>query len=117
MIAPLCATTPSRAEQSLLGSADAQATVVLACRSVVAADTAAAALVAAARCSAARVVVLREPCDLVDTVSVRVYAAALTAWLAESTAGSAETRTIAALVNNAGADGGALTNFARIRDD
>jgi hypothetical protein len=90
----------------LLGSADAELTVVLACRSVVAADAAAAALVAAARCSAARVVVLREPCDLVDAVSVRVYAAALTAWLAESTAGSAEPRTIAALVNNAGTNGG-----------
>ncbi len=86
---------------------------MLACRSVASADAAAAALVAAARCSSARVVVLREPCDLVDSMSVRVYAAALTAWLAESTAGDAEPRTIAALVNNAGAKGGMPTKFPR----
>jgi hypothetical protein len=39
--------------------------------------------------------------------------AALTAWLVEPTAGNAEPRTIAALVNNAGANGGAPTKFPR----
>ena len=78
-------------------------TVVLACRNVVQANSAADAIAKATRTSRDKLVVLPEPLNLLDNGSVRTYAAALGKHLAG--------RRISALVNNAGL--GSQTTLSR----
>ena len=82
--------------QSLVNS-DAVTSVVMACRNTASAKKAADSILYASTKKFKRgdeVIVLPEPCDLNDLVSVRVFAAALIKWL--------DGRKIHSLVNNAG---------------
>ena len=74
-------------------------TIILACRNITSANTAAASIVGKTKCAPEKLVVLPEPCNLSELESVRQYAAAVKKYL--------NGRSLSSLINNAGIGGSA----------
>lgn len=77
-------------------------TVILACRNTASAEKVVADIVKVTNCNPEKLVVLPEPCDLSELVSVRQYAIALKKYLGTNG------KKLMCLVNNAGVGGGPI---------